>query len=106
MPAWPSHEALCLLGVRNAADRVQELDERRPEQDDEHRREDEEDEREEDLDRRLLGALFRACLATAPHLRGEIAHDLADRDAERLTLNDRADERPHRWRIAAGHRVR
>ena len=59
------------------------------------RREDQPDEREEDLDRRLLRPLLGGRPPALAHLHGEVAHDLADRDAERLALADRAHERAH-----------
>src|SRR2546423_5895225 len=73
----------------------------REQQDDEHRREDQEHEREQQLDRRLLRP-FLCCRATAlAHLERKRAHDLADRDTERLALKHRADERAHRRGVAA-----
>src|SRR5687768_12122565 len=78
-----------------SAERVHDREDRGSEQDDEHRREDEEDQGEEDLDRRPLRALLRLLTPALAHLDGEVAHDLTDRDAERLALGDRAYERAH-----------
>src|SRR5215210_3039923 len=88
-----------------ATEGFEELENRRPEQDDEHGREDQEDEREEDLDRSLLGSLLGGGAAPLAHLHREHSHDLADRDAERLALDDRAHERAHRRRLRADEHV-
>src|SRR2546423_2899211 len=85
----------------SAAERLAEVVDRRKQQHDEHRREDEEDERKEDLDRRLLRTLLRPLPAPNAHVVAEVAHDRPDRDTERLTLEDRANERAHRRRLAA-----
>src|SRR5206468_8580947 len=42
-------------------------------------------------------SLLCSSLAPLPHLEGLIPHDLPDRDAERLSLCDRTDERAHCW---------
>src|SRR5205085_8718531 len=88
-----------------AAERMAERVDRRKQQHDEHRREDEEDERKEDLDRRLLRTLLGRLPAANAHVVAEVAHDLPDRDAERLTLEDRANERAHRRRLASSQHV-
>src|SRR5262249_7530138 len=63
------------------------------EDDQEHRREDQEDEREQHLDRRLLRALLGGCAPALAHLDRKVPHDLADRHAQRLALENRPDER-------------
>src|SRR5436305_1370473 len=87
--------------LARATECPEEEEEGGPEQDNEHRREDQQHEREQDLDRRLLCTLLRVLAPAPPHLVREVAHDLADRDAERLALDDRADEGAHRGRVDA-----
>src|SRR5262249_7081566 len=83
------------LGRAATTERPEEEDQRRAEQDDEHRWEDQEHEREQDLDRRPLCLFLSGRLSTASHLQCQVTHDLADRHAERLALDNGADERPH-----------
>src|SRR2546421_8832901 len=42
--------------------------------------------------RSLLGPLLGACLAAPPHLGGQVAHDLADRDRKSTRLNSSHDQ--------------
>src|SRR5882724_1934896 len=78
---------------------------RRAEQDHEHGREDEENEWEQDLDRCLLGTFLGNRVPPPAHLVGEVAHDLPDRHTEPFALDDRADERSHRRRVATTQHV-
>src|ERR1700675_2964139 len=71
---------------------LHDQDDRGPKDDDEQRREDAPDEREEHLDRRFRRHLLRSLAALDPELLRLDLEDLADRDAELLGLDDRADE--------------
>src|SRR5882724_2151291 len=84
---------------------AEEEEHRRSEQDHEHRGKDQEDEREEDLDRRLLSTFLCVLPPPPAHFQCEVPHQRADRDAEGLTLHDRADERSHRRGVDAREHV-
>src|SRR5215210_6334232 len=75
------------------AEGPEEQEEGRTKQNHEHGGKDQEDEGKQDLDRCLLGLLLRDRTSPAPHLMCEVTHDLTNRDAECLALDNRADER-------------
>ena len=84
---------------------LDDQDDRRSEDDDEQRREDASDEREQHLDRCLGGHLLRALASLdAELLRLDLEH-LADRDAQLLGLDDRADEVGQRRHLGPRHDV-
>src|SRR5215204_777869 len=72
------------------------------EREDEHRRQDEPDQREEDLRRGLLRALLGGLTPALAHVDREVSEHLADRDAERLALDQRLRERTKRRALDPG----
>src|SRR5207302_558565 len=91
--------------VVNTSEGLDELVERRKQQDHEHRRKDHEDQREQHLDRSLLRTLLSHLLPGKPTLLRQVAHDLADRDAELFPLKHRPDERSYTAGIASKEQI-
>src|SRR5215208_2335386 len=81
-----------LTAATSGPEVVQERVDGRVQQHQEKRREDQEDQREEDFHRGLVRARLGRLAPARAHLVRQVAHDLADRHAERLALR----HRPHK----------